>query len=86
MEYFDATEELHHIISEYRHHHNGNDPSRLYVSCELLEWILAIQAEQRLLLDLDPEPSNLNPVYYSEHGPIVLICDNSLSDYEIIAE
>lgn len=86
MEYFDATEELHHIINEYRHDHDGNDPARLYVSRELLDWLMTIQNEQRLLLGLDVGLQNSAPVYYSEYGPIELVCDNSLSDYEIIAE
>jgi hypothetical protein len=85
MDYFDASEELHNSIQDFMSEHAGKPPERIYVAPTLYEWLASIRRDESLLTG--ENPANLDmTVFPSEVGPLSVVIDELLSDYEIIAE
>jgi hypothetical protein len=88
MDYFDASEELHNSIQEFMREHAGKAPERLYVAPTLYEWLASIRRDELLLEGRNPATLNAGDLstYPSEVGPLALVIDELLSDYEIVPE
>ncbi len=85
MDYFDASEELYHTVQEFIRVHDGEHPNRVYVSPMLYDWLVQMQREERLLKGLNTEGVQLT-TFQMDFGPLPLVVDELLSDYEIIPE
>jgi hypothetical protein len=85
MDYFDASEEFHNSIQEFVSVHDGKLPERAYLAPSLYEWLTSMRREESVLQGQDPESVDVS-VFHSEIGPLKLVVDEHLSDYDIVLE
>jgi hypothetical protein len=85
MDYFDASEELHQSIQNYMDAHDGKPPQRLLIAPGLYHWLVQIRKDESLLAGQNPDTIDFS-VFPTEVGPLPLVIDELLSDFEIIPE